>query len=112
MKTLSIALFWCLAVALPHTMVGEETVTANNPVLLPIKNDPTISFRIWFKVGSQNDPAGKEGLASVTAAMLSDASTEKNTYAEILEKLYPLATSYNASPSTEMTVFYGRTHKD
>ena len=112
MKTLSIAFFCCLVIALPYTMVGEETVTANKPVLLPVKNDPTISFRIWFKVGAQNDPAGKEGLASVTAAMLSDASTKKNTYAEILDKLYPLATSYNASASTEMTVFYGRTHKD
>jgi zinc protease len=112
MKTLSCVLFCCLVIALPYTMVGEDTVTANKPVLLPVKNDPTISFRIWFKVGSQNDPAGKEGLASVTAAMLSDASTQKNTYAEILEKLYPLATSYNASASTEMTVFYGRTHKD
>lgn len=112
MKTLSLALLCFLLIALPYTMVGEETVTTNKPVLLPVKNDPTISFRLWFKVGSQNDPAGKEGLASVTAAMLSDASTEKNTYSEILEKLYPLATSYNASASTEMTVFHGRTHKD
>ncbi len=112
MKILSLALFCCLVIALPNTMVGEETVTANKPVLLPVKNDPTISFRIWFKVGSQNDPAGKQGLASVTAAMLSDASTQKNSYAEILEKLYPLATSYNATAATEMTVFYGRTHKD
>ena len=44
--------------------------------------------------------------------MLSDASTERNSYSEILEKLYPLATNYNASASTEMTVFYGATHKD
>ena len=112
MKTLSVAVVLLLALALPNTMVGDENVTNSKPVLLPVKNDPTISFRIWFRVGSQNDPAGKEGLASVTAAMLSDASTEKNSYSTILEKLYPLATSYNASASTEMTVFYGRTHKD
>ena len=35
-------------------------------VLLPVADDPTISFRIWFKVGSQNDPPGKEGLAAIT----------------------------------------------
>jgi zinc protease len=112
MKTLSIALLCSLALTLPYIMVGEETVATNKPVLLPVKNDPTISFRIWFKVGAQNDPAGKEGLASLTAAMLSDASTQKNSYAEIINKLYPLATGYDASTSMEMTVFYGRTHKD
>jgi zinc protease len=112
MKKLPTLLACCLAFALPHILVGGGNVATNKSVLLPVKNDPTISFRIWFKVGSQNDPAGKEGLASITAAMLSDASTQKNTYAEVIEKLYPLATSYNASASTEMTVFYGRTHKD
>ena len=88
MKTLSLTLFCCLLIALPYTMVGEETVTANKPVLLPVKNDPTISFRIWFKVGSQNDPVGKEGLASITAAMLSDAS-----------RASPATATRSASPS-------------
>ena len=81
-------------------------------VLLPVKNDPTISFRIWFKVGSQNDPAGKEGLAQLTASMLTDASTQANSYEEILDKLYPLAANYTASTSVEMTVTSGRTHRD
>jgi zinc protease len=93
-------------------MVGEDNVATKKPVLLPVKNDPTVSFRIWFMVGSQNDPAGKEGLATVTAAMLSDASTQKNSYAQIIDKLYPLAASYNASTSMEMSVIFGRTHKD
>jgi len=94
------------------TTFGEVPVSEKNIVLLPVKNDPTVSFRIWFKVGSQNDPSSKEGLASITAAMLTDASTQKNSYEEILDKLFPLAASYNASSSVEMTVVYGRTHKD
>jgi zinc protease len=81
-------------------------------VLLPVHNDPTISLRIWFKVGSQNDPAGKEGLSAITASMLTDASTKNNSYEQILDKLYPLAAGYGASESVEMTVVYGRTHKD
>jgi zinc protease len=44
--------------------------------------------------------------------MLADASTQKNSYEEILDKLFPLAASYNASTSVEMTVITGRTHKD
>ena len=81
-------------------------------VKLPVSSDPTISFRIWFKVGSQNDPAGKEGLAAFTAAMLTQAGTKENSYDQILEKLYPMAASYYASVDKEMTVIVGRVHKD
>lgn len=81
-------------------------------IQLPVKNDPTVSLRIWFKVGSQNDPAGKEGLASLTANLLSQGATKNNTYEEILEKLFPLASYYNCNASTEMTIFSGRTHLD
>jgi zinc protease len=91
-------------------------VTASLPssqvVLLPVPNDPTISFRIWFQVGSQDDPAGKEGLASLTAAMLADASTQNHRYEEILDRLFPLAAQYSETSSVEMTVISGRVHKD
>ena len=82
------------------------------PVLLPVANDPTVAFSLWFKVGAQNDPAGKEGLAALTAALLTEASTRTHRYDEILDKLYPLASSYGAAPSMEMTVINGRTHTD
>ena len=94
------------------TTIGEASVKTDNTVLVPVKNDPTVSFRIWFKVGSQNDPSGKEGLAAITAAMLTDASTLKNSYEQILDKLYPLAAAYDATVSAEMTVIFGRVHKD
>jgi len=81
-------------------------------VELPVPSDPTVSFKIWFKVGSQDDPAGKEGLAALTAAMVSDASTLQNSYDKILEKLYPMATGYGASVDKEMTVISGRVHRD
>lgn len=84
----------------------------DNIILMPVKNDPTVSIKIWFKVGSQNDPEGKEGLASLTAAMLSDGATINNSYEDILEKLFPLASGYNCNSSTEMTIYSGRTHVD
>ena len=92
-----------------HAQVQE---TKNNMILLPVTNDPTISFRLWFKVGAQDDPAGKEGLAALTGAMLTDASTQTNSYEQILDKLFPLAANYDVSASMEMTVVYGRSHKD
>ncbi|MCC6398638.1 MAG: insulinase family protein, partial [Bacteroidetes bacterium] len=91
---------------------GGQPVNTNAFVLLPVNNDPTISFRIWFKTGSQHDPAGKEGLAYITGQMLADASTRTNTYAQIIDRLYPLAAGYGASVSAEMTIISGRVHKD
>jgi len=97
-------------VALPLFAAVPRNAAA--PILLPVAKDPTVSFRLWFKVGSQNDPAGKEGLAALTAAMLTEAATQKRRYDEILDQLFPLASTYGASASVEMTVISGRTHVD
>ena len=99
-------IFLCLCMVAPMLTFGDEKVPADNLILLPVKNDPTVSFRIWFKVGSQNDPAGKEGLASITASMLTDAATQKNSYEQVLDKLFPLASNYNASTSADVCCRY------
>jgi len=103
------ALAGCL---LTVSTYGAPMVPAQNVVQLPVKNDPTISFRIWFQVGSQDDPKGKEGLADITASMLTDAATTTNSYERILERLFPLAAGYGVSSSVEMTVMTGRIHRD
>ncbi len=85
---------------------GEGVITLHEP------GSPFIAFNIWVNVGSQNDPVGKEGLASLTAALLEDGSTEQNSYQEILERLYPMAAEYGSSVDKEMTVFRGVVHRD
>jgi len=85
---------------------------SENMVLLPVKDDPTISFRILFKVGSQNDPEGKEGLAALTAALITNGATQKHSYEEILDLLYPMAAYIGYQVDKEMTVIYGRVHRD
>ncbi|MGQ9819832.1 MAG: M16 family metallopeptidase [Candidatus Kapaibacteriales bacterium] len=92
---------------------SEKTNMENDKhVLIQEPNDPTISFRIWFKVGSKDDPKGKEGLAHLTALLIAEGSTKRNSYENILDKLYPIASSYSAKVDKEMTVIYGRTHKN
>ena len=81
-------------------------------VLLPVTDDPTVSFRIVFNAGSQNDPAGKEGLAALTAALVAEGATKKHSYEEVLALLYPMAADVAEQVDKEMTVFSGRTHKD
>ena len=104
---------WRGALALLALAVTTLAVNAAHaPVLLPVANDPTVSFRLWFKVGTQNDPVGKEGLAALTANLLTEAATRHHSYEEILDRLFPLAAGYHASTSMEMTVIAGRTHRD
>ncbi len=75
------------------------------------RNDsPLIAFRILFRTGSAYDPAGKEGVASLTAAMLSSGGTKNHPYDEIVKTLFPMAASVNAQVDKEMTVFTGVTH--
>jgi zinc protease len=81
--------------------------------LILIKNDsPLIAFRIMFRTGSAFDPKGKEGLASLTATLLTEGATQKNEYQRILEMLYPMAASYTSQVDKEMTVIRGVVHKD
>ena len=91
---------------------AADEIPMDQVVTLPVQSDPTICFRFWFKVGSQNDPPGKEGLAALTASMLTEASTKTNTYEDILDRLFPIAGSYSAVASVEETVIFGRIHKD
>jgi len=83
----------------------------NNAVLLPNRS-PLVSFRILFMTGSAADPKGKEGLASLTAAMLAEGGSRAKTYSEITDAMYPMATSFSWQVDKEMTVFSGTTHVD
>ena len=91
---------------------GSSGPESQNAILLPVPDDATVSFSLWFKVGSQNDPAGKEGLAALTGDLLAEGATTANSYESILAKLYPLASSYQVRVDREMTTFTGRTHRD
>ncbi len=93
--------------------MGIQAQSANDIAVLPMpSNSPLVSFRILFRTGSAYDPVGKEGLASLTASLLSEGGSEKLAYDEILKQMYPLATSFGAQVDKEMTVFVGTTHVD
>jgi zinc protease len=102
-------------VALVHSKDAPPVTAqagAEPPVLLPVEQDQNVAFNLWIRAGSQDDPAGKEGLAALTAGLVSDGGTQRRTYEEILAELFPLAGGYSASVDKEMTVFSGQVHKD
>src|SRR6266581_1406210 len=90
---------------------SNMNLTDTNAVLLPNRS-PLVSFRILFMTGSGADPKGKEGIASLTAAMLAEGGSRAKTYAEITDAMYPMATSFQWQVDKEMTVFSGTTHVD
>jgi zinc protease len=82
------------------------------PVLLPAPDDPTVSLAVACRVGSQDDPPGKEGLAHLTARLMAEGATTRRAYPEILDLLYPTASSYRVRVDKERTTFTSRTHAD
>lgn len=101
-----------LALAALSTSLVGEAYAQDGTITLHEEGSPFVAFNIWVQVGSQDDPEGKEGLAALTANLLSNGGTESDTYQEILEKLYPMATGYGASVDKEMTNFRGTVHID
>ncbi|HEV8589015.1 MAG TPA: pitrilysin family protein [Pyrinomonadaceae bacterium] len=95
----------------PRPSRSKQMTSKQNSVLIPNRS-PLVSFRILFMTGSASDPAGKAGLASLTAAMLAEGGTRTKTYAEITDAMYPMATSFQWQVDKEMTVFSGTTHVD
>lgn len=81
-------------------------------ILLRPSPVPLVSIRVLFAVGAANDPPGKEGVAALTAAMLSRGGSRSRTYEQIIEALYPMAAGVGAQVDKEMTVFGGTTHAD
>ncbi|MDQ6786264.1 MAG: insulinase family protein [Acidobacteriota bacterium] len=98
---------------------AKSTPKANNMssvmnttnVFQPSKS-PLVSMRIQFLTGSVDDPAGKEGVASLTAAMLAQGGSKNLTYDEIVAEFYPMAAGFGGQTDKEMTTFVGQTHVD
>jgi zinc protease len=93
------------------TSTGASPSGAIATVLEPNRS-PLVTFRILFNTGSANDPAGQEGVASLSAALLAKGGSRALPYDKIVEAMYPMATSFDWQVDKEMTVFTGTTHVD
>lgn len=71
---------------------------------------PLVTLRLVFLTGAASDPADKPGLAKLTASMLARGGTKEMTYEQILDAMFPLATTVESQVDKEMTVFSAVTH--
>ncbi len=73
---------------------------------------PRLEVKLMFAAGSAHDPVGKEGLAALTARMISDGGSQDQRIDEIKRALFPVAASFDSGVDREMTIFTGVVHKD
>jgi zinc protease len=93
-------------------LAGTGKASANMASVLLPNTSPLISFRFLFNAGSASDPKGKEGVAALTASMISDGGSRSMSYDQIVQAMYPMATGFVSQVDKEMTVFVGTTHRD
>jgi zinc protease len=98
-----------LASLAPKTAAAAK---AEAPVVLQKTTLPQVNFKLLFTVGSAHDPAGKEGLAALSAAMVAEAGSREMRIDEINKALYPMAGSFGEQVDKEMTTFTGSIHRD
>lgn len=101
-----------IGISLMAVSCSKESSNKLSSELLPVEGNPFVGFRILLKIGSANDPAGKEGLCQLTFSMLANGGSKSLTFKEITKKLYPLAASVSLSMDKEMSVFTGTVHVD
>ncbi|OFW25282.1 MAG: peptidase M16 [Acidobacteria bacterium RIFCSPLOWO2_12_FULL_66_21] len=96
----------------PVPIAAEAGAGAGIPLVEQKSAMPQLDVKLLFNVGSAHDPAGKEGLAALTAAMIAEAGSKALTIDQIQAALYPMAGSLSGRADKEMTTFTAVIHRD
>lgn len=92
--------------------IASAAERAAIPLVLQKSPLQQIRFKFLFNAGSASDPAGKEGLAALSAAMIANSGSQALTLEQINALLYPIAGAFGSQVDKEMTTFTGSIHKD
>lgn len=98
--------------ARPPTNTFSRKPVSRSTVVLQEPNSPLRTIRLQFHVGSAHDPVGRKGLTYLTAALLTQGSTRKHGYTQIIEMLYPMAARVDARVDKEVSTILGTVHRD
>ena len=100
------------AVAIPPRPARANPPQPAFKELIQPSVSPLIDVRMVFATGAADDPPGKEGLAALTAMMVTQAGSRSMTYEQIQQALFPMAAGFGSNTDKEMTVFAGTVHRD
>jgi len=71
----------------------------------PNPGSPLVNVRVAFSVGSLHDPKGREGLARLTASMLTDAATQAHSLPELTKAYGATGGRTGSQVDKELTTF-------
>jgi len=87
------------------TLFAAVDAMALDVVELPLPRSNKVVIELMFRNGSICDPAGKEGLTSLTADVVADGGTGNMSSSDITDKIYPWAANFGNSTDKEVSIF-------
>jgi zinc protease len=81
------------------TLVAERTDSA------------MVAIRVVFASGSGDDLPGQEGATALAADLMVEGGAGGLSYAELTERLFPMAATLRVQTSRDQTVFVGRVRR-
>lgn len=115
------ALLTVLLFLTPSSLSAQEedtpTETEREPLGdIQLVTHPTgsamVTIRVVFDAGSAEDPPGQEGVTALTADLMVEGGAGELSYAEMTERLFPIAAELSVDTTRDQTVFVGRVHVD
>lgn len=103
---------WGAVIGVAVGLAGSVRAEDVKVTYLPSEASPLVAVRVIVPAGSEYDPKGKEGLAALTAAMVSQGGTKELSYDQLLQKFYPMAAGLSGLCFKEVAVFAGVVHRD
>ncbi len=95
------------------SLLQAEPAAGPAPEFVVLRSPSTLlRFKLAFRAGSAHDPAGREGLAALTAEMIAGAGSATMRIDEVNRALFPMAGSFSARVDRELAVFTGVIHRD
>ena len=98
--------------------LAQMVATASEPKVAEFKvTDMTnasdvVDVNFLFNTGAAQDPAGKKGLAALTASMITDGGSASKSIKEIQQAMLPWAAYFSSQIDKEMISLSGRVHRE
>ncbi|WP_223787791.1 M16 family metallopeptidase [Marinicella meishanensis] len=98
--------------------LAQMVATANEPkeaafqVTDMTNTSDVVDVNFLFNTGAAQDPAGKKGLAALTASMITDGGSASKSIKEIQQAMLPMAAYFSSQIDKEMISLSGRVHRE
>jgi len=97
-----------------NKMVAQATQVKKAEFKLVDKRNqsPIIDINLLFNTGPAYESADKNGVAALTAEMLTEGGSKLHSSTEINKLMFPMAASFDNQVDKEMMSFFGRVHQE